>query len=442
MLRTPFLTELDSRAAIKGSRDPLGVQQIWSRLGRQVVGNLTTVSNSVHDFTVLLLGYYFVERVADEVGTNADLATFLKWEQLAAYARAAVNKEAGFRGTERVHKRVQAGGRVQLGTEHDAQILSNQKIYGLWGLFTVPAKASGLLDGDPVRLTAAGRDLVENVYLKLLSTEGFSDGRAIVKRLREPTSSLELSERSKDAPLLKAIAKLIKALPPRAKQIYREHLLFGCLDEDQHKTQGRQRIFANLLLDSLDEKDWQLSPLSLADMARRARPNGSKGEELADYLNRICTVERLIAPSVAFFEYALGCDGQRTEDIAADVRKTWGTALRKTLDLAAIEKLVSALDSPKEDADAGRRWVNIARALHEARYEDVLDLLLLQNTAVMKARAAAAPWATVRDGRLQVQFRDEHQPHLPAQSELPRYWRHAYFIESLREVARTLRSVS
>ena len=46
MLTTPFLTDLDSRAAIKGSRDPIGVQPIWARLGREVVGNLTTVSTS------------------------------------------------------------------------------------------------------------------------------------------------------------------------------------------------------------------------------------------------------------------------------------------------------------------------------------------------------------------------------------------------------------
>ncbi|MFZ6183942.1 hypothetical protein [Nannocystis pusilla] len=70
MLTTPFLTQLDSRAAIKGSRDPLGVQSIWSRLGHRVVANLTTVSNSVRDFTVLLLGYYFAERVADEGGAR------------------------------------------------------------------------------------------------------------------------------------------------------------------------------------------------------------------------------------------------------------------------------------------------------------------------------------------------------------------------------------
>ncbi len=37
MLTVPFLTELDSRAAVNGSRDPLGVKSIWPRLGRQVV---------------------------------------------------------------------------------------------------------------------------------------------------------------------------------------------------------------------------------------------------------------------------------------------------------------------------------------------------------------------------------------------------------------------
>src|SRR5918998_3531051 len=102
MLMTPFLTDLDSRAAVKGSRDPLGIQQVWTRLGRNVVGNLTTVSNSVRDFTTLLLGYYFAERIADEKGPGTEQATFLKWEQLAAYARAAVNRDYAFRGTDRV----------------------------------------------------------------------------------------------------------------------------------------------------------------------------------------------------------------------------------------------------------------------------------------------------------------------------------------------------
>ena len=95
MLTVPFLTDLDSRAAVKGSRDPLGIQQIWTRLGRHVVGNLTTVSTSVRDFTTLLLGYYFAEQLAAETGPGTELATFLKWEQLAAYSRATVEQGLG-----------------------------------------------------------------------------------------------------------------------------------------------------------------------------------------------------------------------------------------------------------------------------------------------------------------------------------------------------------
>jgi hypothetical protein len=76
----PFLTDLDARAQVKGSRDPLGAQSVWTRLGRQVVGNLTTVTNSVRDFTTLLLGYYFAERVATELGPGSELSrTLRRW---------------------------------------------------------------------------------------------------------------------------------------------------------------------------------------------------------------------------------------------------------------------------------------------------------------------------------------------------------------------------
>lgn len=94
MLTVPFLTKLDPRGAVKGSRDPLGVQAIWTRFGRHVVGNLTTVSTSVRDFTTLLLGYHFAEVLASD-SPGSELATFLKWEQLAAYARARGTSSAG-----------------------------------------------------------------------------------------------------------------------------------------------------------------------------------------------------------------------------------------------------------------------------------------------------------------------------------------------------------
>ena len=133
MLNTPFLTDLDSRAAVKGSRDPLGIQSLWTRLGRHVAGNLTTVTDSIRDFTTLLLGYYFAERLSDETGPGSEVAVFLRWEQLAAYARAAVNEDMGFRGTRRVCENLNASKprRVVISDDRGHQILGNQKIYGL-----------------------------------------------------------------------------------------------------------------------------------------------------------------------------------------------------------------------------------------------------------------------------------------------------------------------
>lgn len=110
MLTGPFLTDFDPQAAVKGSHDPLGIQTIWARLGRHVVGNLTTVSTSVRDFTTLILGYYFAERFASESGGDGDLPVFLRWEQLAAYMRGEINGDWAFRGVEGAEFRYQPPG--------------------------------------------------------------------------------------------------------------------------------------------------------------------------------------------------------------------------------------------------------------------------------------------------------------------------------------------
>lgn len=442
MLATPFLTQLDTRAAIKGSRDPLGVQSIWSRFGRHVVGNLTTVSSSVRDFTVMLLGYYFAERVADEGGTEGDVATFLKWEQLAAYARAHVNKERGFRGTERVSKRLADGDRVHLGVDAGAQILGSQKTYGLWGLYTMPGKASGLIEGDPTRLTPAAREIVERLCLPRLAVGGLRDGRAVVERLKGTQCTLDLRAKSKDVAVLEAVAGLLGKVQGPELEFYRTHLLLGGPnDHDPSRgTRGKQRIFAELLTETLLETDWVITPESIGTLADRARRRGDAGAELAHRLERIRTCELLLAPAVAFFEHALGCDGLTPTEVAERVTQHWGNAPRETIDITATEAIEAELAA--QDTDSGTRWLALARAFHAGKYEDALVLALAQNAAVMKARSAAAPWATVKAGKLHVSFRDDQLSALPNGADLPLYWRHAYFIDSLRRVAASLREVA
>lgn len=434
MQMLPFLTQLDSRAAIKGSRDPLGVQAIWTRLGRQVVGNLTTVSNSVRDFTVLLLGYYFAERVTEAGGTESELETFLKWEQLAAYARARSDPHEGFRGTDRVNKRLNDGGRVKLGLTNDAQILSNQKIYGLWGLYSVPARSSGLLQSEP-RLTVEARDLVERLCLPRLGTAAGRNAQGVIERLRQKECSLDLRDGSRDAAVLDAIATVLKEGTAALRSAFTKHLVSG---GEGDATKGIQRAFADLLVDVAGQDDWRLNPQTLESLMGQAKPD-DPGRELARRLGKIRTCELLLAPAVALFEFVLGHDGQSPSYISERVQSAWGQAPGATIVVSATEHLELALTSGT-DAETGARWLRVARALNRGSYEDAVHALLEQNATVMKARSAGAPWAAFEKGKLRVRFRDEQGSSLPAAEKLPEYWRHAYFIESLRSVALTLQA--
>jgi hypothetical protein len=222
----PFLTDLDSRARVKGSRDPLGAQPIWTKYGRYVVGNLTTVSNSVRDFTTLMLGYYFAERIAGDAGPSSVLSTFLKWEQLAAYCRAYVNRDVTFRGTERVQDTLSNGTRVALSSAKKYQILSDQQTYGLWGLYSVPSASSGLVEQDPARLSSAALEFVESTYLPIFRDAGLPNADRVVAVLSREEATVDLSKG--DRTLCEAVARILKQrMLQKERAFYRYHLVDG-----------------------------------------------------------------------------------------------------------------------------------------------------------------------------------------------------------------------
>lgn len=427
MLTTPFLTDLDSRAAVKGSRDPLGIQQIWTRMGRHVVGNLTTVSNSVRDFTTLLLGYYFAERIADEQGPGTELATFLKWEQLAAYARAAVNSDYAFRGTDRVRKNLSEGARVTLSAERDHQILGNQKIYGLWGLYTVPARSSGLVDGDPPRLTPPALELVERLYLPILEKRSRTDQRRVFDVLAARATKLNVS--GADRAVVEAVGRvLVRRLSEAESKFYRSHLLYG---GPQDSTSGRQRQLAELMNETLDQTAFTWSPATVGGLAKSAR--GNHWDTLAHHLDRIRTCETVMAPTSALFTHLLGLDGKSVNVVTERLRAEWGEGLR-SVSPEAFGELRGEMAAG--DMQAGERWLGIARALSAGDYGTLLDLLLEENKSVMAGRGGP-PWIERRGGELHVRFGDEHGA-LPRREEIPTLWRFPYFLDSLRSVAATL----
>jgi hypothetical protein len=430
MLTTPFLTDLDSRAAVKGSRDPLGIQQIWTRLGRHVIGNLTTVSDSVRDFTTLLLGYYFAARLADELGPGTELSTFLKWEQLAAYARARANNDWVFRGTERVRKNLSESSRVTLSDDRAHQILGNQKIYGLWGLYTMPSRASGLVDGDPTRLTPPALEFVERVCLPILQERAGKDARQIRDALRRGSSRIDVQ--GADSSMIEAVGGVLKhRLLAREREFYRFHLLYG---GPQDATEGRQRQLAELLDNTLGQKDFGWSTAMVGNIAKAARARGEDWHPLAHRLLRIRTSETVLGPVSALFTHLLGLDGKSVDAVTTRLHEAWGQGLR-TVDAEAFGDLRGEIAAG--DTANGDRWVGIANALASGGYSTVVELLIEQNKMVMAARGGA-PWIEQRLGKLHVRFRDE-QGGLPPRHDISALWRFPYFLDSLRNVATTLK---
>lgn len=433
----PFLTDLDERATIKGSRDPLGIQSIWTRFGRHVVGNLTTVSSSVRDFTTLILGYWFVERVAEAGTRDAELATFLKWEQLAAYARAGVNTDHSFRGVERALRNLSEGPKVVLSADQKHQILGDQKIYGLWGLYTVPARVSGLVESAPPKLTPVARDFVERVYLPMLEDGAGREARDIVKLLREPSPRIDVQGR--DASRVAAVARVLKKrILVKERDFYRNHLVYG---GPQERTGGLQRELAELLVEPPSgEPGFTWSPLGVATLAGIAQARGGDSSMLAHRLTRIRHCETVVAPASAILSFLLARDDASIDDVAAALRERWGPRV-PTIDVAGVDALRSEIASATGEDAAGERWVRIGEQLHSGAYSTAIRLLLEQNRYVMRSRSGAAPWVEEQQGKLVVRFRDEGGS-LPARESLPLLWRFSYFLDSLRSVALAVKEAS
>lgn len=426
-LHEPFFTDVDSRAQVKGSRDPIGAQAIWTSFGRKVVGNVTTVSTSIRDFTVLLMGYYLAERVADETGESGDLETFLKWEQLAAYVRAYVNRDPSFRGTERVHKALVEGTRFTVSVNGASQILSDQPTYGIWGLYSMPAVESGLVKRDPARLTEDAMAFVEKFCLPRFHKAGGNVDR-LVALLAKREASFDLAKDTHS--LFAAVAALLKRdIANQEKDFYWRHIAEGGPKEN---TKGCQPLLARLISERMPGKEVVWTPAVVRDLSKAARKRG-EGIALSDELERICTCESVLAPAALLFGFIQGLSGVTLDDAIKRIKDRWGARL-KTIDSPRFSELRPQLSAVR--ALTAENWIRIANALSTGDYGQVIERLIEQNKATMELRGGAA-WIELRAGAFHVRLRDE-EGNLPPAAELADLWQFSYFIDSLQIVTSTL----
>ena len=420
----PFLTKLDPNAQIKGSRDPLGVQGIWTGLGRRIVSNLTTVSTSVSDFAATMLGYAFVEQLE---GDHSAVDVFLRWEQWAAYSRIHWQPNSFVRGIERVRAKLAEDSKVVISASRQHQILSNQKTYGLWGLYSMPSRESGLIEPRAPKLTEEARHFVESKYWPRLGPVAGHRAKKLIEALSRRKCTIDLKGAHK--PLTCSIADLLGTPPhPRftadEREFFARHLLYRT-PQQQHAVET--------MPSELSQGRAAMTPALLQSWSRRAE---RKDEDLAVRLHHILVAESVLAPMACLFSRLLGCDGRALRDAVADLDKEWGPAF-KNLDLDTFEDLRGAIrEAAGKRQDSDLKWLAVAHAMQEADYKSVIRLLGEINASVMAQRGGSR-WISIENGRIQVHAFEAPRP-LPAAINLPHLWEHSYFLDSLAIVTATL----
>ena len=426
-----FFTQEDPNAKIKGSRDPLGAQPIWTALGRSVVTNLTTQTNSARGFTILLLGRYLVGQAIEDGRIRRDLAldAFLRFEQIGAYVRCAAHGVRGdIRGIERVRSRLdEHRGLVPIRAGPDGYILGDQRVNGLWGLFSTSARLSGLIPNDPVGLTPDATAFVEREYLPIL------------RPVMEPLSHLVARDGRLDTVIPDAIfSALSKVLPEsftgKEQEFYGEYIRDG-LHVGPPRS-NRQRTFRELL-DHHIELD---SRTGRSDFMRLREAARSVDEELSNCLDRIVRLEAVLAPAMSLFDFMLTCHHRHLGDIATELTRRWGSEV-PYVDVQRNQDLLPDIGSVWPDVvrrDAVPRCFDrCQRGLSNANYLETLSALLEWHNNVMNGRGGAS-WVQIgEDGKLDVRYRGAEQE-LPSTDELPRLWRNDYFIDSLKAITRQL----
>ncbi len=405
----PFLSLLDDRAKPKGSRDPLGFEMIWTHYGRQVIGNLTTITNSLTNFAVAILGFHWANEICKDLPDSDRHTkvrdTFLRYEQVVAYLRFLSEDTGSIMGITRVIRRMKDDqSQVKLGIGNEEQILSDQVSYGLWGLYSSAMDATRLIKGNDRIPIDQGLVIAKRIEAKLEKKQ-LTD---LIKS-KKPVSKSELNE------LATAFRDAIKS--EKVRESLRDALLKGT-----ENTQLQQALWS-CTQEIAERKEAVNSVADFIDKVKSCDPDS----ELAERLSEIERVERVLVAANNIFNYCRRKDGSRIDEIVG--------ALKQHYSHHHMSELPRLDGFPKS---LGNQQINLLNKLMETLrqcdYADVIRWLLELNQFVMKRRDGA-PWVHLENDKiLRVKVPSETASLLDPH-ELESQWDYDYFIGSYITVA-------
>lgn len=402
-----FLSLLDDRAKPKGSRDPLGFELVWSYFGRKVIGNLTTITSSMDNFAVTLLGFYWVNQLVAETSDasqrhNQIRETFLRYEQLTGYVRYFGNA-TDIMGITRIKARVLDDSfNITLGLSSEQQILSDQASYGLWGLYSSAARDSGLVKGNDRTITIEGESIALLIVKQLADVAG-----ELLKILR--------SNQSLNRDQLESVAEVYMSAVRHPS--VREPLLHALMSgRDQNGVQSELWKITQELFQP-DRK----FPENVDDFLQQVLAEGPSAN-LRQCMNDIIETERLLVATNNIFNYCRRKDGGSLSEIlnTLDSHYVYGH-LPDTL--------------PDDNFPRRQSLACILSAFHQKDTSRLIAEIFSLNKDVMKHRSGA-PWVEVEGGKtLRVKVKSE-KAELSEQQEIEQRWDYDYFLGSFLNIAR------
>ena len=402
-----FLSLLDDRAKPKGSRDPLGFELVWSHFGRKVIGNLTTITSSMDNFAVAVLGFHWVNQLVPE---TSDMSArhkqireaFLRYEQLTGYVRYFGNAK-DIMGITRVKARVlDESFDITLGLSPDQQILSDQASYGLWGLYSSAARDTGLVKGNDRAITPDGQEIALRIVAQLGDA-----AELLLKVLR--------SEQSLNRDQLESVSEVF--MNAVRHHSVRELLLHALMS-------GRDPKGIQSELWGITQKLFQAGrnpPRDVGEFVRQVLDEGASAE-LAQCLNDVILTERILVATNNVFNYC---------------RRKDGAYLSEIMDKLDSHYVYAHLPD-KLPGDSFPRRQSLERILSAFRHDDpsiLINEVFSLNKEVMKHRSGA-PWVEIEGGKtLRVKVRSE-KAELRKQEEIEQRWDYDYFLGSFLHIAR------
>lgn len=377
---------------------------IWTYFGRRVVGNLTTITSSLSNFAVALMGFHWANEI--HAGASAGerramvLQAFLRYEQLAGYLRF-LGGDRDIMGITRVSRRMTSDAEtIRFGMGADDQILSDQTSYGLWGLYASPMQNSGLISGDDRQPTQAGLAIAHRLE------RGLDKAKLTALFMSDKIASTESLERH-SKPFVTAI------------------------DDTDTREQLLQILMQGGEGNTVQQEIWQITrELAGRDALPERYPDfvaalkaSTSNSQVESRLAALDSVERLLVAVNNLFDYCRRKDGERLESVLEHLKGRYGFSyIPEDIDFehagsrgALLEKIRSALRAG--DAETA-----------------VLEILEL-NRRVMEDRDGA-PWVEVENnGRLRVRVPKEAAVLRPLE-ELKYAWDYDYFMGSYLAIAR------